>query len=94
MKHFFLFHLVENVVFPIFFYFKKGFCLFPQVARAVLDEQIEEEELVLQVDQDKEDGGGGGGGGGEEKGDGEDADVDDEEGEIDEGSWIPFRQKH
>ena len=66
------------------------------MARAVLDEQIEEEELVLQVDQDKEDGGGGGGGGGEEKGDGEDgvADVDDEEGEIDEGSWIPFRQKH
>ena len=96
MKHFFLFYLVENVVFPIFFYFKKGFCLFPQVARAVLDEQIEEEELVLQVDRDKEDGGGGGGGGGEEKGDGEDgvADVDDEEGEIDEGSWIPFRQKH
>ena len=65
------------------------------MARAVLDEQIEEEELVLQVDRDKEDGGGAGGGG-EEKGDGEDgvADVDDEEGEIDEGSWIPFRQKH
>ena len=66
------------------------------MARAVLDEQIEEEELVLQVDRDKEDGGGGGGGGGEEKGDGEDgvADVDDEEGEIDEGSWMSFRQSH
>ena len=48
-----------------------------------MDEQIEEEELVLQVDQDKEDGGGD-----EEKGDGDGglADVDDEEGEIDEGS--------
>ena len=96
MKHFFLFHLVENVVFPISFYFGKLFAYFPQVARAVLDEQIEEEEQVLQVDQDKEDGGGAGEGGDEEKGDGEDgvADVDDEEGEIDEGSWIPFRQKH
>ena len=60
------------------------------MARAVRDEQIEDQ--VLQVDQDEEDGGGGD----EEKGDGEDevADVDDEEGEIDEGSWIPFRQKH
>ena len=66
------------------------------MARAVLDEQIEEEEEVLQVDQDKEDGGEAGGGGDEEKGVGEDGvvDVDDEEGEIDEGSWISFRQKH
>ena len=65
------------------------------MARAVLDEQIKEEEQVLQVDQDQEDGGGAGGkgdgeggdGGGGEKGGGEDgvADVDDEEGEIDEG---------
>ena len=56
-----------------------------------MDEQIEEEEQVLQVDQDKEDGGGAGGGG-EEKGDGEDgvADVDDEEGEIEEGSLYTY----
>ena len=58
----------------------------------MLDEQIEEEDQVLQVDQDEEDGGGAD----EEKGDGEDgvADVDDEEGEVDEGSWMSFRQKH
>ena len=62
------------------------------MARAVFDEQIEEEDQVLQVDQDEEDGGGAD----EEKGDGEDgvADVDDEEGEVDEGSWRSFRQKH
>ena len=62
------------------------------MARAVWDEQIEEEEQVLQLDQDKEDDEGGD----EEKGDGEDgvADVDDEEGEVDEGSWMSFRQKH
>lgn len=58
-----------------------------KVARAVLDEQIEEEDQVLQVDQDEEDSGEDGEGGDEEKGDGEDgvADVDDEEGEVDEG---------
>ena len=73
-------------------FFGKLFAYFPQVARAVLDEQIEEEDQVLQVDQDEEDGGGAD----EEKGDGEDgvADVDDEEGEIDEGSWLSLRQKH
>ena len=66
------------------------------MARAVFDEQIEEEDQVLQLDQDEEDGGGADEGGDEEKGDGEDgvADVDDEEGEIDEGSWMSFRQKH
>ena len=73
-------------------FFGKLFAYFPQVARAVLDEQIEEEDQVLQLDQDEEDGGGGD----EEKGDGEDgvADVDDEEGEVDKGSWMSFRQKH
>ena len=30
MKHFFLFYLVENVVFPIFFYFEKVFAFFPR----------------------------------------------------------------
>ena len=66
------------------------------MARAVFDEQIEEEELVLQVDQDEEDGGGADEGGDEEKGDEEEgvADVDDEEGEVDEGSWMSFRQSH
>ena len=66
------------------------------MARAVFDEQIEEEDQVLQLDQDEEDGGGADAGGDEEKGDGEDgvADVDDEEGEVDEGSWMSFRQKH
>ena len=68
-------------------FFGKLFAYFPQVARAVLDEQIEEEDQVLQVDQDEEDSGEDGEGGDEEKGDGEDgvADVDDEEGEVDEG---------
>ena len=66
------------------------------MARAVFDEQIEEEDQVLQLDQDEEDGGGADEGGDEEKGDEEEgvADVDDEEGEVDEGSWMSFRQKH
>ena len=66
------------------------------MARAILDEQIEEEDQVLQLDQDEEDGGGADEGGDEEKGDEEEgvADVDDEEGEVDEGSWMSFRQKH
>ena len=40
----FLYYLVDNVVFPIFFYFGKVFAYIPQVARAVLDDQIEDEE--------------------------------------------------